>query len=313
MSKTTPASPAEMRAYIIERLVGETGEPDRVAAAARELIERVIPTIREGLKQNLALDLAIEPGSVELSRMAEAKPAGEGHAMMVAASPASPDALVLTMDPDAVALVVSALFGGDPGIAIAPIMRELSPTETVVAWRVFEEIARALGASGDKSFDPVLPLPQAISGSDLKKHILRDGPGVRIELAVSTPAGAGKVVLTMPQRLLLKGAGASAAASQKAGPAAQWRQRFSEEVMRSGVELQATMPLARMTLGQIAGLSVGQVIEFEGDAQSQAKLSARQKTLFVCEFGKLGQNYTVRVRHPFDAGQDIMEGLVASR
>ena len=313
MSKAIPASPAEMRAYIIERLVGETGEPDRVAAAAQALIERAIPAIREGLKQNLALDLVVEPAIVELSRMAEAKPAGEGHAMMVAASPASPDALVLTMDPDAVALVVSALFGGDPGIAVAPIMRELSPTETVVASRVFEEIAKGLGASGDKSFEPALPLPLAISGGELKKHILRDGPGVRIELAVSTPAGAGKVVLTMPQRLLLKGAGASAAASQKAGPAGQWRRRFSEEVMRSGVELQATMPLARMTLGQIAGLSVGQVIEFEGDAQSQAKLSARQKTLFVCEFGKLGQNYTVRVRHPFDVGQDIMEGLVASR
>ena len=76
---------------------------------------------------------------------------------------------------------------------------------------------------------------------------------------------------------------------QKTGQSEQWRQRFSEEVMRSGVELQATMPLARMTLGQVAGLRVGQVVEFEGDAQSQAKLSARQKTLFVCEFGKLGR------------------------
>ena len=126
-----------------------------------------------------------------------------------------------------------------------------------------------------------------------------------------TPAGAGKIVLTMPQRLLLKGGRRRRFA--KGRPATQWRQRFSEEVMRSGVELQATMPLARMTLGQITGLRVGQIVEFEGDAQSQAKLSARQKTLFVCEFGKLGQNYTVRVRHPFDAGQDIMEGLVASR
>ena len=70
------------------------------------------------------------------------------------------------------------------------------------------------------------------------------------------------------------------------------------------------MPLARMTLGQIAGFASARSIEFEGDAQSQAELSARQKTLFVCEFGKLGQNYTVRVRHPFDAGQDMMEGLV---
>jgi flagellar motor switch protein FliM len=309
MSKAVPSSPAEMQAYIIERLVGETGEPSRVTDAARALVERAVPAIREGLKQNLALDLAIEPAGVELSRMTDARPDGDGYAMTVAASPASPDALVMTMDPDAVALVVSALFGGDPGIAIAPIARDLSPTETVVASRVFDEIARGLGASGDKSFDPTLPLPQAMSGSELKKHVLRDGPGVRVVLAVSTPAGAGKIVLTMPQRLLLKGAGGS----QKPAPSGQWRQRFSEEVMRSGVELQATMPLARMTLGQLSGLRVGQVIEFEGDAQSQAKLSARQKTLFVCEFGKLGQNYTVRVRHPFDAGQDIMEGLVASR
>ena len=58
-------------------------------------------------------------------------------------------------------------------------------------------------------------------------------------------------------------------------------------------------------------LHEGQVIEIEGEAQSQARLSARQKTLFVCEFGKLGQNYTVRIRHPFDAGQDFMDGLAA--
>ena len=40
---SSPASPAEMRAYIIERLVGETGEPDRVIEAARALAERAMP------------------------------------------------------------------------------------------------------------------------------------------------------------------------------------------------------------------------------------------------------------------------------
>ena len=63
------------------------------------------------------------------------------------------------------------------------------------------------------------------------------------------------------------------------------------------------MPLARMTLGQIAGLHVGQVIEIRGRrAIAGASCRRAKKTLFVCEFGKLGQNYTVRVRHPFDAG-----------
>ncbi len=306
-----PTSPQEMQAYIIERLVGETGEPGRVTEAARRLIEKALPRIREGLKTNLALEFGLEVTALELARMAEAKPEGDGHAMTVAASTASPDALVMSMDADAVALVISMLFGGDPGIAVAPIRRDLSPTETVVASRIFTEIAQAFAEAGDGQFELVLPVPQAIGGTDLRKLALRDGPGARVALSIATSAGKGSIVLTMPQRLLLKGSGGVVAPG--GGPTERWRKRFGEEVMRSGVELQATMPLGRMTLGQIAGLQAGQVIEFQGDAQSQAKLSARQKTLFVCEFGKLGQNYTVRVRHPFDAGQDMMESLVAGR
>ena len=65
--------------------------------------------------------------------------------------------------------------------------------------------------------------------------------------------------------------------------------------MRSSVRLEAMMPLTRLTLGEIAGLHEGQIIEIDATAQSAALLSARNKTLFVCEFGKLGQNYTVRV------------------
>lgn len=309
MSTSVPTSPAELRAYIVERLVGQTGEPDKVSEAAQRLVERAVPSMRETLKQDLALDLAVEIVDVELVRMSDAKPEGEGHAMAVAAAGSVPDALVATMDPDAVALIVSMLFGGDPGIAIARIQRDLSPTETVVAARVFDAIAASLRQSGGAYGD--LGAVQTMSGDDIRIHALRDGPAAHVGLAVSTPAGRGAITLTMPQRLLLK-ATADATAQPAGSPTGQWGQRFGEEVMRSGVELQATMPLGRMTLGQIAGLQVGQVIELDADAQSRATLSARKKTLFVCEFGKLGQNYTVRIQHPFDAGQDIMDGLAAA-
>ena len=295
----------------MERLVGETGDPSRVAQAARALVEKALPAIAEGLKQKLSLDVGVEIASVELSRMLDAKPQGEGHAMMVIAASTSPDALVMSVDADALALAVSMIFGGDPGISIVPIRRELSPTETVVASRVLAEVAGALGRVNEGQLELLFPVAQAISGGELRKYPLRDGPAVRVVLSLATQAQSGGTIsLTMPQRLLLKKPGAETA---PAGPAAHWGKRFGEEVMRSGVEIQATMPVARMTLGQIAGLQVGQLIEFDADAQSQVKLSARQKTLFVCDFGKLGQNYTVRVRHPFDAGQDTMDELVARR
>ena len=51
-----------------------------------------------------------------------------------------------------------------------------------------------------------------------------------------------------------------------------------------------------MALGDVAALAVGQVIELDEAAQTNARLTARNKTLYVCELGKLGQNYTVRIR-----------------
>jgi flagellar motor switch protein FliM len=307
---TSPASPADTRTFIVERLVGETGEPEQVVAAARALAERAVPAIMAGLHENMATAIAMEVTEVEIVRFIEARPLETNHAMTIAASTSSPDALVLSIDNDALAVVVSTLFGGDPQEAVPPIERELSPLEIEVATMVFEQVAQAVNGSGPRAFEFKLPLPLAITGKDMMKHLLRDGPAVRVTFSVATPASRGTMALTMPQRVLLKHRGDTGGAATGQPPTTEWRDRFSEEVMRSTVTLEATMPLARLTLGDLAGFEEGQVIELEETAQTQARLSARGKTLFVCEFGKLGQNYTVRIRHPFDAGQDFIDGLL---
>lgn len=307
---TSPASPADTRTFIVERLVGETGEPEQVIAAARALAERAVPAVMAGLHENMDMAIAMEVTSVEIVRFVEARPLETNHAMTIAASASSPDALVLSIDNGALAVVVSTLFGGDPQEAVAPIARDLSPLETEVATMVFEQVAQAVNGSGTRAFEFKLPLPLAITGKEMTKHLLRDGPAVRITFSLATPASRGTMALTMPQRVLLKHRGDTGAAAPGQAPATEWRDRFSEEVMRSTVTLEATMPLARLTLGDLAGFEKGQVIELEETAQTQARLSSRGKTLFVCEFGKLGQNYTVRIRHPFDAGQDFIDGLL---
>lgn len=305
---SSPASPADTRAYILERLVGAMGEPDQVVEAGRSLAAKAAGLIELNLAEALALTLSVETKSVELARLADARPAGDGHAITVAASASSADALVLTLDPAAVAVIVSTLFGGDPSLAAAPIRRALSPTEVQVSGLVFEEVAKAMNLASARGPVFQLPLPAPMAAQELDRLVLRDGPGVRLDLTISSPCGSGTLSLVLPQRMLSGQAGADSAAADAGGA---WGARFGEEIMRSTVELQATMPLRRMTLGEIAGLAEGQIIELEPETRSNARLSARQQTLFVCELGKLGQNYTVRIRHPFDAGQDFIDGLVS--
>jgi len=264
----------------------------------------------QGLEDKLAVAATVEVSRVELVRFTEARPAAENHAMTIGASASSPDALVLTADTEAIALVVSALFGGDPAEPAAPIARALSPLELDVATQVFEQVAQAVNGSGERAFDLKLPMPLAFTGAEMARHMLRDGPAVRITFSIATAASRGTIVLTTPQRVLLKHRGGTGAPAGEAPQAADWRARFSEEVMRSTVTLEATMPLSRLTLGEIAGFAPGQVLDLDEDAHVHARLAARDRTLFVCEFGKLGQNYTVRIRHPYDAGQDFIDGLV---
>jgi flagellar motor switch protein FliM len=309
---TSPGNPAETRSLIIERLVGDSGEASKVIGAGRALAERSLPLLQKGLARDLGAAVAVDLQAVEVSRVADARSrAGDTFAMTIVSSPVSSDTMTLVIDAAAIAVMVCALFGGDPDVPVSPIDRELSAIETEVATMVLQEVAQALNGSDRLSLELRLPAPRAISGPEAKRRVLRDGAAVRIVFSVSTPTDSGTVTAIIPQRVLLAARGDAANANEADRSVnSDWRARFSEEVMRSTVALQATMPLARLTLGDLASFEEGQVIEFEETAQSRARLSARDKTLFVCEFGKLGQNYTVRIKHPFDAGQDFIDGLL---
>lgn len=304
---TSLATPADMRAYIIERLVGDTGEPDKLTVAAQAMLERAVPSVVEALGEVLSQSVIVEAGAVELTRLPQARPdETTGYALGVVAGPASPDALVVGMDADGVALFVSAMFGADPALPISPIRRELSPIELEVATTVMNAVARGMNGAGASRLNLKLPFAQAATGAELRKMVLRDGPAIRMGLRLTIGPHGCDIFLTMPQRLLLKqGAGDNVVST-----AVDWGARFNEEVMRSSLTIEAMMPIGRKTLGELSELAVGDILEFDEDAQGNAALSARGRTLFLCEFGKLGQNYTLRIRQPFDAEQDLLDDLM---
>ncbi|CAG0967241.1 MAG: flagellar motor switch protein FliM [Rhizobiaceae bacterium] len=302
-------SPADARAYILERLVGDTGEPDKVVEAGRKLGKRTVAELGERLNQHLSFPLEFALERIEIARMAEAlSGSAESHAVSVVASQSSPDALLLDMDGDCVSLLVAAFLGADPEFPLSPIDRPLSEIELEMMTTVFQEIADAADgpSAGLKLRSPV---QRAFTGPDIAKHILRDGPAIRIPIVIRSPKSSGRVVMTLPQRVLLQSLGSGDGVGQKHG--GEWSERLGEEVRRSTVTLDAVVPLQQMSLGALSTLRVGQILEMPEIARSTTRLASRNKALFICEFGKLGQNFSVRIKHPVDENQDMMDGLLA--
>ncbi|HVW54376.1 MAG TPA: FliM/FliN family flagellar motor switch protein [Rhizobiaceae bacterium] len=297
-------------AFIVEKLVGATGEPARVKGAGRMLAERALSDIMKNLNETLASPVEVVLKSVDLARIADIRPpAGGFQALSVVAAAASADALLMLLDADAIALMVGALFGADPEMPFIPIERELSPTEMEIADMTFRTFALAANGSGQRSLDIRLPLRPSVTGAELQKQVLRDGPAVRIVFVISNGSGSGTLELYMPQRVLLKHRAGAGDPGEKVS-SDEWSARFNKEIKRSSVRLDAIIPLDQMTLSAIATLQPGQIIPVPENAPGETRLRARDKTLFVCEFGKLGQNYTVRVKRAYDENREIIEGLL---
>ena len=300
------SSAPEQRNPLIERLVGETAEPHKVTAAAKILGERALPLVARSLTEMLAAPVEFELEDVVLGRIADVfTEAGVAEPLTVAASSNSPDALMISMDADAVSLVTALLFGAAPETGLAPIERPLSNVERRLSATTFQKVAEALKGTGARAMNVRFPLPAPIIGEDRRKQVFRDGPSARLVFRVATAGAQGRIHVTMPQRVVLTPRGDDG----KSG--GDWKARFGGEVMRSLVSLQATIPVGRLTLGDISGLKVGQVLEMPVEAPGDTRLAAKDRTLFVCEFGKLGQNYTVRIKHAFDPEADLMNGLLA--
>ncbi|TGR71779.1 flagellar motor switch protein FliM, partial [Mesorhizobium sp. M2D.F.Ca.ET.223.01.1.1] len=96
---TSPGSPSETRALIIERLVGDSGEAAQVIGVGRGMAERALPVLQKALAGELGAPVTVDLQAVEVGRVPEARSrAGEAFALSIVSSPSSADAMTLVMD-----------------------------------------------------------------------------------------------------------------------------------------------------------------------------------------------------------------------
>jgi flagellar motor switch protein FliM len=116
--------------------------------------------------------------------------------------------------------------------------------------------------------------------------------------------------LVVPQAALLKTTVVAPRAKNPSSSSSAWTEQISEQVRRSQVTLEAKIRLQDLTLRTISKLAAGDVIPFQDSGDVRVDVSANSRELYVCEFGRSGENYTVRVKDTINSDDELIRYLM---
>lgn len=195
-----------------------------------------------------------------------------------------------------------------------PIQRPLSRIEIDLAAMVLDRLANVLrsGVNAPGGFEAILDKPVNFEDWIRPEEAQMDG---RYAAAMKFTIKLGQVtsdfVLIAPQRALLKTkVTAPKSKNQMSRKGKEWSEQLAEQVRRSQVTLEARIRLQSLTLGIVSRLAVGDVIPFQEHGDITVDVSANGREMYRCEFGRAGENYTVRVRDNMSTDDEILKHLM---
>lgn len=90
-----------------------------------------------------------------------------------------------------------------------------------------------------------------------------------------------------------------------------WEERIKAEFNRSKVALTAILDEREGTLGEIARLRVGDVLELNATTESLVAVETNGERLMLCTLGKSGGSYMLRVEDFVNKEQEMMDNILS--
>lgn len=220
----------------------------------------------------------------------------------------------ISCDSPIIITMVEALLGAEPTDIEEPEPRTLSPIEIDVAQPIFEKIAdvlrTAVNASG--GFEPIVARAHNSAARGKPDPMVEDVHAAAIGMTIGFGPVLSTFSIIVPQSVLLKtqivfprGAG------QNRKQKSEWTEQMEEQVRRSAVTIEARIRLESLTLETISHLQAGDVIPFHDAQDVRVDVNANGRDLYVCEFGRSGAKYTVRVKDTHGSEQDILRHIMS--
>lgn len=301
---------------VLARLTGRLGDTETVRRLAADVANLYVELLSDILHDETGQSVAVRYINCESALMTDlVSQIGDEYTLAdVSLRNWCPNFLIACHNSLPITLMAH-LLGADENDTGAPVDRTLSRIERDIATLLFQKIAGILrsGVNPPGGFEPMLSAPYIPSEGSSSEVDNSGDFAVAVRLQITLGAMQSEIHLIIPQQVLLKTKITPPKARAPLGKAQkQWSDQIAEQVHRSHVTLEARVNLTPLKLSTISRLAAGDVIPFFDKKDVHVEVNANGKMLYACEFGRSGQNYTVRIKDNTTSDEEILRHLFQS-
>lgn len=313
MRDATVTAPPAMDPIVLARLTGRLGDQATISKLCASLGDVFAEFLPDMLESELGFEVAVSYAGFETGKYGPLV-AGLGGAMACCDASLRDwcERFTLICDSPMIITLVENMLGAISDSIEDPEARPLSKIELDLAAMMFDRISSVLktAVTDANSYEPFLG---PAHNAETRKPA-EDGSDDSFVAMVNMAVGIGPVLSTfhviIPQSVLLKSTVAAPRPANAPKNRVEWSEKLGEQVRRSKVTLEARIRLEAQTLDTISRLQAGDIIPFNESGDVRVEVNANGRNLYVCEFGRSGARYTVRVKDTYGSEDDILQHII---
>ncbi|APT30631.1 MULTISPECIES: FliM/FliN family flagellar motor switch protein [Methylobacterium] len=278
------------------------------------ILDRAATFCAEQLRHLAASPVYFSLSNVESQRFGDILEPYEANAVAgIFKAPEWDSHILVGFDRDFIFTMVEALLGADGSEPPLDEERSFSNIEMRIAQRLFEQIGKAM----QSAFALVADTPFKLERTELRMDFAvigrRNNQAVAAKFVLQALNRGGEMFIVIPQSVLnpMRQSLARILVGETSARDSRWTKQIAGEVQKTPVTLKAILEEKQLTLGEIAELSVGQVLELRATPRSRVKLVGNDRDLFWCDVGQEEGGVVLRVDRFIDQDQEFIDDVLS--
>ena len=306
--------PADKPAADIRARIQEAGglSLDRLPMLS-VVFDRLATACSDAAKHLAASSTFYSLSGVESGRFGEFLDPHDSNAVVGIFHASSWDGHVLVgLDRDFIYTMTEVLFGSDGSEPPVEDERTFSAIELRISQMVFEQVGKALESSFGLVSQTAFRLERTETRMEFAVIGRRSNKAIQAKFLLQALNRGGEMFLIIPQTVLnpLRPALGKVLTGESSARDPRWAEQIAAEVQKTTVRLRAVLEERHLTLGEIAGLKVGQVLTLDATPATRIKLEGNDRPLFWCRAGQSQGSYVLRVEDAINPEKEGGHGLL---